>query len=682
MLNRSKLIHSPANVSNYHSREGGNLLNPNLAIQKEKYHNLNECQALRPPSPFGRGNEGEGLSHHKFKYLYNKFVVIAFFGLNALKQQCAFLVLGCILALLFSSPASFAQSLQLPETIVNFSSGKITSEEFLNRMNFSFPVKHAGLSADSLKKQFLYSLVAEKLWAAEAYRQRLDTLESLQAVFTPIYKAYVVDALYQQEVASKVVILPADIVHEMEKMKVTPLVWVFSSTSKQTIAKVRDLVLAGKKPDDITVPGVSKVTAPIELVPGQMEDEAIEDTVFNLPVGAVSNPLQANGKWFLFEVADRKVVETPGLTNSALQMKAEQMIRRRRSSNIENRFRDSLFSSLRVETDGALFKLAGKTIAKILTDRYNAKDWDTTKEALLLQDDISILQNSIGKANFDKPFILFAKDPLTLGEALAMLPFKPFGIKHPTQKKVALLLQSFFKQVTENEVLYREAVKRHLNTAPDVQEKAEEWKENLLADLFSGSVWNSLIKSANSDAAGEAHKTLYRVISVKYMGELMPIMEAMANGVSFDSLYAGNQGFVIPEDAQLITAKVYELLQNQIEKPVASNPPGVYGPFESKGNYILLKKYNSPRQGEASASPAEMKKQLRHMYEDRMEKVTNELFIKYGVKIDYQVLGKLDPSTLNTFTVHNMGFGNKLPAFPMTTPYFEWSRRLDKSQLP
>ena len=63
------------------------------------------------------------------------------------------------------------------EVLAKVGSENITVEEFQNRFDFMPHLNYSSSNVDSIKKEFLYSLIAEKLWALEAEELRFDTLE-------------------------------------------------------------------------------------------------------------------------------------------------------------------------------------------------------------------------------------------------------------------------------------------------------------------------------------------------------------------------------------------------------------------------------------------------------------------------------------------------------------------------
>ena len=51
-------------------------------------------------------------------------------------------------------------SFEASDTLVKFSNDIITSDQYVNRCDFSYPLKKHNISDDSLKKEFLFSLIA------------------------------------------------------------------------------------------------------------------------------------------------------------------------------------------------------------------------------------------------------------------------------------------------------------------------------------------------------------------------------------------------------------------------------------------------------------------------------------------------------------------------------------------
>jgi hypothetical protein len=406
-------------------------------------------------------------------------------------------VLLFLLISIFIVSAGKTFSLGLSDTLVNFSNDIITSDEYLNRGDFSYPLKKNNISDDSLKKEFLYSLIAEKLWASECEKMNLDSTNQIQSVLYPVRKFFIVDELFNEEITSKIKITPQDISYGTAKFRENLNLEMLSSADSVEIYHAYNL-LSSDKPLKELPEKVSRTKEPVEIIFGQIQDENAENIIYKLNTGYFSKPVFSTGKWFIFKLIERKKKDIIDMSGDAIKMNVEQIIWHRRSSFLENRFRDSLFSHLKIETNGEIFKKLCAIVSEILTDRFNDKNWDTSKAVVLYQSDLDRIFKGVGENNFDKPFILFEKDPLSLRESLLFLPYKPFKIKDPSLSKITNVFKSYFRYVIEQEILYREAVKNKIQFRINVQEKISIWKKSFQADMYSSYVWNSLSKKTPS----------------------------------------------------------------------------------------------------------------------------------------------------------------------------------------
>ena len=97
------------------------------------------------------------------------------------------------------------------EVLAKIGSDVVTVEQFQNRFDFMPHLNYSNSNIDSIKKEFLYSLVAEKLWAFEADQLEIDTNETVKLSLKSLEKLFVKDELYKREVESKIVITANEI---------------------------------------------------------------------------------------------------------------------------------------------------------------------------------------------------------------------------------------------------------------------------------------------------------------------------------------------------------------------------------------------------------------------------------------------------------------------------------------
>jgi len=96
---------------------------------------------------------------------------------------------------------------QKEQPVAKAGSSVITLEYFENRYKLSPQLSVTGQTKEKDRYNFLYTLIAEKLWAEYAREKGLDTAALMKRSFEPLKKMYLRDALFRKEIAEKVKIL-------------------------------------------------------------------------------------------------------------------------------------------------------------------------------------------------------------------------------------------------------------------------------------------------------------------------------------------------------------------------------------------------------------------------------------------------------------------------------------------
>ncbi len=165
---------------------------------------------------------------------------------------------------------------------------------------------------ESLKKEVLYSIIAEKLWALEAESMGLDNSELIKLTYKAIEKMYVRDALFRQEILNKIQ-LSDDYLNEAFRRNnlVLNLNYLFSEDETvindfytQLINGVDFYSIFLKRPE-------SKLQEnPYQVSYGQM-DKNVEDILYNLKPGEFTQPIKAPKGFYIFKLlsTQTKIIE-------------------------------------------------------------------------------------------------------------------------------------------------------------------------------------------------------------------------------------------------------------------------------------------------------------------------------------------------------------------------------------
>ena len=85
-----------------------------------------------------------------------------------------------VISLLFLYPRIAIYCQEETDPVAKVGAAEITVEEIQNRYEFMPHLNYSSDNPDTMKKEFLYSLIAEKLWSSEGSQKRFGTLESVK----------------------------------------------------------------------------------------------------------------------------------------------------------------------------------------------------------------------------------------------------------------------------------------------------------------------------------------------------------------------------------------------------------------------------------------------------------------------------------------------------------------------
>jgi len=169
-------------------------------------------------------------------------------------------------------------------TIATIGNDIITTDEFIERYELT-PQLYAGMigAEESAKNEFLYSIIAEKLWALEAESIGLGKSELMTSTYKAIEKMYVRDALYREEILNKVHISDEYLAAAFRRNNlILNLNYIFS-TDFSGIEAIYEQLKRGVNFYSILLsrPESELQEAPYTVSYGQM-DKSVEDKLYNL----------------------------------------------------------------------------------------------------------------------------------------------------------------------------------------------------------------------------------------------------------------------------------------------------------------------------------------------------------------------------------------------------------------
>src|SRR3989304_7557402 len=249
--------------------------------------------------------------------------------------------------LFFLFICSFSYSQEEQQAVVKVGNEFISAKDFKLRIELS-PYISSNPDVDQFsvrefKKDFLYSLVAEMLWAKEADRMGISNDEKFKFFFKPIEDLFVRDALFKREIKDKVKLSANDVNGAINKSQFKLHTLIASSNDSAQIHLFYSQAKASNKFDSLLTVFPELDTSSAEVKLASLKDERIENSVYDLGLNQFTHPLKTEIGWVIFKL-NNKIFTPIDLNDEAAINKAKDAIRDRRK---EERYRDYMLDLLK-----------------------------------------------------------------------------------------------------------------------------------------------------------------------------------------------------------------------------------------------------------------------------------------------------------------------------------------------
>jgi parvulin-like peptidyl-prolyl isomerase len=565
----------------------------------------------------------------------------------------------------------------------------ISSSEFLQRYELT-PVfrKENKSMKESIKLEFLYSLMAEKLWALEAKDLRYDTTNVIKFITDRFTKMFVRDALYQREIKDKVQILDAELIKSYNRYNTTLEVNYLVDDKKDVIDKLYSLLKAGVPFDSVLSlrPEKSEQANPQKIVFGQM-DESIEDSLYSLKLGAYTAPIYSPEGWYIFRLKN-KSIQALSSSEEDLAANVKKTLEGRQELKIYREFYDSFFKDKKVTANAFLLRSLSSKIAKIFAERKKAFNLNDTDKVNLDVQDVIKIEREFGVDSLQMPVFEFENGSESLKYFIEAISFDGFSSKKVDIKSVASVLDMKVRAEMEHELLASEGLKEGLDKLPQVQKDIEMWRSNYMAQALQSKFLDSANVSDN-----EVYDYYKKFYYDEYYPEQVNIIEVLTDSpeVVEKVLAALKNGEDIRNLARLYTQRSWTknkdgefgyfpvVMYGDIGKIAATMKVGdIYGPLKVPEGYSIFKLIGKKEPQTKLAQPFDkVKDDLRKELEYRKEHkaitdYTVKLAKKFGISIDGNTLKEVQVTNLNAFGFRYLGFGGQTTAVPIMMPNVDW----------
>ncbi|MCK9280485.1 MAG: peptidyl-prolyl cis-trans isomerase [Melioribacteraceae bacterium] len=588
-------------------------------------------------------------------------------------------------------PTNFAQNSSQDKIIALIGDKPIYESEFIERFEFT-PIQKKQIKKliPELKLEFLYTLIAEKIWAKYAAENNFDTTEAIRYAEKSIEKMYLRDALFNKEVREKIVIDNKMVNTGMERFNNRPVIRFITSLDSTEIFNLYELLKSGANFDTLlsTRPEFKEQTEPQSIKFGALQDY-VEEQVYKLKSKQFTAPIAAPDGWYIFYVYNikRQLAANSKETTTQLE-EIQKIIEDRETQKNYDTFVRSFFTGKKVDANSRLFNLLASELEKVFKEKETMRQIDSSGLYNLNQLDVIKIESDI-KNDLSSPFITIEGKEISLKEFFRDFAFDGLALEAVDKLSIYNSLNNRVKRFIEYELLADEAFRRGLQYTPEVTNAVRMWRDNYLAQAVKA---NTIEQVQVSDSAvKEYYSKLYKKTEIPVQVNIIEIFtdkleEAnrvlldARNGVDFRLLA---DKFNKREWTKKSHGEYGYFPVNtfgEIGKAASSMEIGdIFGPIKNDGGYSVIKLIDKKKKEflPETKSFDEVKEDLKRKI--AVEKVTNGIINKtaklaseYGITINRDALNAAEVTTINSFAMRIMGFGGKITAVPLVSPETDW----------
>ncbi len=396
----------------------------------------------------------------------------AFFPPNALRAvvvvELALAVAGCT-----REPKS--------EVIAQVGSRVITAEEFRKRFELN-PRLLQYQNPEYAKVPFLGALIAEKLLALQAEKQRLTPPARTQAFLEQIKREATIEAFYNREVAATIEVSDAELRQAYARQRRVLQIQSASFKTRQEAEQFRQRVLAGETFPQALAPVLGQGGQPVDtlVVRWGSADPAIEDALFALEIGELSPPIPSRGEFYVASLLSETIDAFP--TEEDFQQKREaisrNLLKRKRSAAFADSFK-RMMAGKRTTIPPERFKFLVERLEELFLGQ--AAGDRQPNPSPLSQQEFSHAETGLA-AHRQEVLVTFDDGSTwTMQEFLQRLSVNRQSLDFSQRRSFRFSLRQALLAMVEQEYIYKEASRRGLDQSAEVREEVAMWRDNLTA---------------------------------------------------------------------------------------------------------------------------------------------------------------------------------------------------------
>jgi hypothetical protein len=582
------------------------------------------------------------------------------------------------------------RSAALPvDTLAKVGSAVINATDFLERFELMpWPRKDVPSKNESVKLEFLRSMVAEKLLAVEAAAMNIGNDSESVTLQRNLERIFVRDEYYKKQVLPKITVTEAEMKEGMKRFPYELEVEVLAIVSKGDGTILKKRLSQNKNKTSVFDQFRDSLYVPVDTLQikfGSVAKE-IEDAVFAIGKDSLSQPIVTDFGMVMFRLLKWEMEpQNARFSHTDRMHKVESIIKLRKEEIIAKKAFADVTSPQRAEADPAIFiRLADSVIAMLRSDSVSYGSNGSFKFPSSAVDQLS--KKFAGEHG--TTFITIASGNMSLHDVLTGLSNNNILFPSLVPEHIRIVLNNNIKTVIQNELLSREGLRQNLNQSSKVRHDLSVWMDSRKNWLLSRRIIDAVtVSDEEIEQDFLQHAVLYGAevrVSLKALladsvTAAMQLRKRLANGESFEQIGSSYQKRQDPFFNGMPTPlKNIKELGTLGQFAAIAAPKEIVGPKSiDRGNVIFtvvnkvvvddsVRSFFSEKRSEIS------RKLLSEKQQSALNKYIGTLAKKYNVVMDEEALKRVKTTTTNMVTWRNIGFGGRVVAVPQMFRQAEW----------
>lgn len=534
---------------------------------------------------------------------------------------------------------------------------------------------------NELKLEFLYSLITEKLLAKYAEEIRLDTSAVVKESLKYFEEMFVRDALYKKVIRDKAKSRADSLLtFYLDNANNVKMIYIFSEDEKE-IRSINNLIRLGVAFDSLYNELKTDKNDTINVSVGDL-NESIEDQLFPLPDGSVSEPIKMEDGWYIFRILKRYnpvFYKSRGWENE--YKTSERIAKERAELEFYNLYINDFFRNKEMRINSKLLKIISSKIFSVLENR--SKREKSPNPYSLLVSDIPLIKNNLGIDTLKLTLVDLGIKKYSVGDFLSFMRFDIFYADTLTHRYVFNTLSNKLRKYVEYKLLADEGYKMGLQNSLEVKSQMQMWIDNYYMQLLTSTFIDSALvtdEEINAYTRNNINNLKSKKVKIlKIFSDSLETMDKILTevnlGIDFGEIAKKYSSDVLTNKE--IETGYFPISENEEIAKIADRMKigEIYGPLKTDNGYLIFKLLDIKEDSAniTSIPNEELKRELGFLKkQNSYNNFISSLATRYDLKIYPSVLNDVQVTSHQSIIYNYLGFGGRILAVPLLNINMDW----------